>query len=725
MVSADLNTIVWLISSFDYPSITFFMRSIYSDEPDLQCSTVPIFSSLCIKLLLNLCLSSFLFSSDHILVIDTSFGSIFDYPFLILDILFQHRSPTQRQIPSTFTNMSTNTFATQSDMVQRINIGGLRLPTDQERARISQLSARPQLISIPQLPIQTSFGSYGSYPSPAAFQQQPFFPSPGVAATNCFPPGAFPHQQPLHNLGRSQPTFSSGVAAFSGFPAGVFANQQPQYHTPGRPQPVYAPGVAATNCFPTGASPHQLQYFPQAQTYGGQYSQNAFTAPVQGPWAAQNVASTAAPPAQQEEQYFDLTRDDEEEVRAPTLAPACPVVPVSAAQDTGLLTPADTPSSLEAPSVPEAPCHLGERVKHLQLTIRESYEPCAFRLFRSFMFMNIKQQREYCSLFWPSNEEAYEEILRASKLSLDFSTIYYLRLSLTSKLKEAKSEEEREKLEEETEVICAEMERTCKAKLQDRRDEENLSNLHQAVTTTKGKKSKASRAAQLEVWNEENVRVQEAKQERWAKLDGQQTSTSLAGQKRKQRVQEEPNPAPKKRGRPPKARAAEDVAVVKEKKKRGRPRKSPVVQKPTPEHAIDEAEDDGALEAALYAGLCEDVVGEEEDGSSEAAPQTWLAADDSGVVDDSAEVEPSGRVQMHDEDDRVAGAVAEDRPEEVRVDESAAVIVSSSQEHGQEEEGCDEDSLFGDSLFEDFELGNLLDTGAANDIGATLDGMFF
>ena len=78
MVSADLNTIVWLISSFDYPSITFFMRSIYSDEPDLQCSTVPIFSSLCIKLLLNLCLSSFLFSSDHILVIDTSFGSIFE-----------------------------------------------------------------------------------------------------------------------------------------------------------------------------------------------------------------------------------------------------------------------------------------------------------------------------------------------------------------------------------------------------------------------------------------------------------------------------------------------------------------------------------------------------------------------------------------------------------------------------------------------------------------------
>ena len=59
------------------------------------------------------------------------------------------------------------------------------------------------------------------------------------------------------------------------------------------------------------------------------------------------------------------------------------------------------------------------------------------------------------------------------------------------------------------------------------------------------------------------------------------------------------------------------------------------------------------------------------------------------------------------------------------MDESAAVIVSSSQEHGQEEEGCDEDSLFGDSLFEDFELGNLLDTGAANDIGATLDGMFF
>jgi hypothetical protein len=341
------------------------------------------------------------------------------------------------------------------------------------------------------------------------------------------------------------------------------------------------------------------------------------------------------------------------------------------------------------------------------------------------MFMNIKQQREYCSLFWPSNEAAYEDILRASKLSLDFSTIYYLRLSLTSKLKEAKSEEEREKLEEETEVICAEMERTCKAKLQDRRDEENLSNLHQAVTTTKGKRSKASRAAQLEVWNEENVRVQEAKQERWAKLDGQQTPTSLAGQKRKQRVQEEPNPAPKKRGRPPKVRAAEDVAVVKEKKKRGRPRKSPVVQEPTPEHAIDEAEDDGALEAALYAGLCEDVVGEEEDGSSEAAPQTWLAADDSDVVDESAEVEPSGRVQMHDEDDRVAGAVAEDRPEEVRVDESAAVIVSSSQEHGQEEEGCDEDSLFGDSLFEDFELGNLLDTGAANDIGATLDGMFF
>ncbi|KAG9194214.1 hypothetical protein G6011_04249 [Alternaria panax] len=650
-----------------------------------------------------------------------------------------------------------NTIASQSDMRQRINVSGLANLASQQQASTSQRAARPEFISMPQLPVQSNFGLYRGVPSPAVFQQQPSFSSPGVAATNCYSAGFVPNQQRFYNQGRSQPTFSPynqggsqplyppGVAATNGFSAGVFPQQQQQFNTPGRSQPMYAPGVAATNCFPTGNVPYQQQVISHAQAYGGQYSQAAFNAPAQSPFVAQNVASTFAPPHQQVQQqqqqqqperdifeYVDLTREDEEEkVQTPAPAPVAPDVSVSAAQQTGLFTPASTPSLPTELSTSKAPDHLCERLNHLRVTIKERDYPCAFRLLRSFEYMKSSQKRKYCSLFWHSNEEAHEDLLNCATLSPEFSVIYYMRTSAHAKRQEPMTEEELEKFEAEVNAACAELERTCKAKLQDRIDEENLSNLHQAVTTTKGKKSAATKAARLEEWEEENERTQEEKRKRWAKLDGIHISNQPAVTKRKRVVGEvAPAPAPKRRGRPPKVRAVEEGAVVKEKKKRGRPRKNPVVQEPTPDHAED-AEDDGTLEAELFAGLSEDVVEEEDDGLLEAMLNEFAKDDD--AVDESATVEPSRQLQGHEDEGCVAAAIIEDLPaacsDEAPADESAVVVASLPEEHADEAPVDTADFLAEiDSTYTEdlgmFELDNLMNSEAANDIEVTLNSIY-
>ena len=445
---------------------------------------------------------------------------------------------------------------------------------------------------------------------------------------------------------------------------------------------------------------------------------------------AENAASTFAPPRRQVQQqqiqqqqqqqqrdlvvtacsggYVDLIGDDEEEVQT---APVAPNIPVPAAQKTALPTPDRTSS-------PEAARHLSERVSHLKLTIHERFYPCAFRLLRSFNYLDIKRRRKYCALFWPSNEAAREDMLEMAKLSPEFSVIYTYRMAWHTRETKPKKDEDPEFVKKRISDERAELQRTCKLALQDRISEEGLSQLHQTLTTTKGKKRGAALAAQKEEYREENERVQGEKRERWAKLDAKlkpkQASNALAGDKRK-RVDEEPGPAsaPKKRGRPKKVRPVEEEGVVKEKKKRGRPRKVVQVQEPIPDYT-DEAGDDGSLAAALFAGLSEDAVELDEADAALAAQLMASYADDDDDDDDddvvnvAATVELSCQLQGQEEESGVAAAIADDLPaacsEEAPATEYAARVDSLFPEQAQEGEGCadpaadiyDLDSLFGD-----------------------------
>jgi hypothetical protein len=537
---------------------------------------------------------------------------------------------------------------------QYITIGNLGSSANPQQMSMPQHAHDQQAMNMTQFS-QNSFAAQNSFQHQT--RQQSVLPSPSVAATNCYA-------------------------------AGFVTNQQYSYNMPGRPQPVYAPGVAATNRFPAGPVPGQQQMYPQPPTFGGQSCQDAFAAPTQSQYMAQNAANTFTPHYQQRGQqqygngfmnavrntpYIDLTGpDDHEEVQQ--TAPATPDVPVPSATTPFPVTQLATPPPSRT-ATPETPSHLTSRLKHLEHSIRANYFPCAFRLLVSFKQLSKTQQRKYCALFWPSNEEALADLHQMAELSPEFSAIYWHRTSWQAEeaaIQEiADADERAEKQAAFTAkglAKVAEMKRICKATLQDLLDQEELSQFQQTIGNIKGQKSKLAVEAQKEAYEEECKKVQQKKKERWARVNPEKGSDEPAGKKRK-RGNGEVAPVPKKRGRTAKAKKGEEGVRVLEVAQ---------VQEPTPDNA-GEADDDG-LEAAMFAGLMEDSV--EED----------------------AGVEPPCQIQEREEESAGAVVVVEDLPAAIsEVTPADENVVEGAALPDEEDVGGvsdtrddDVDSLFGD-----------------------------
>jgi hypothetical protein len=565
------------------------------------------------------------------------------------------------------TPASQNTRIWVPSLQQYMTIGGLGSSANPQQMSMPQHVRHQQVMNMTQLS-QNSFAAQNSFQHQT--RQQSVLPSPGVAATNCYP-------------------------------AGFVTNQQYSYNMPGGPQPVYTPGVAATNRFPAGPVPGQLQMYPQPQTFGVQYCQDAFAAPTQSQYMAQNAANTFkphntfTPHYQQRGQqqygddlmnavrntpYIDLTGpDDHEEVQQ--TAPATPDVPVSSAPTPLPVTQLPTPPPSRT-ATPEAPSHLTSRLKHLEHSIRASFSPCAFRLLGSFKQLSKTQQRKYCALFWPSNEEALADIHQMAELSPEFSAIYWHRTSWQAEeaaIQEiADADERAEKQAAFTAkglAKVAEMKRICKATLQDLLDQEELSQFQQTIGNIKGQKSKLAVEAQKEAYEEECKRVQQKKKERWARVNPEKSSDEPAGKKRK-RNNGEAAPAPRKRGRPAKAKEGEEGVRVP---------KVAQVQEPIPDNTGEE--DDDGLEAAMLAELMENDV--EEDAS----------------------VEPPCQIQEREEESDGAVEVVEDLPAAFsEADPAAENVVEGAALPDEEDVGGvsdtrddDLDSLFGDDGVEEEE----------------------
>jgi hypothetical protein len=445
---------------------------------------------------------------------------------------------------------------------------------------------------------------------------------------------------------------------------------------------------------------------------------------------AQNAANTFTPHYQQRGQqqysdgfmnavrntpYIDLTGpDDHEEVQQ--TAPATPDVPVPSATTPLPVTQLATPPPSRT-ATPETPSHLNSRLKHLEHSIRANYSPCAFRLLVSFKQLSKTQQRKYCALFWPSNEEALADLHQMAELSPEFSAIYWHRTSWQAEeaaIQEiADADERAEKQAAFTAkglAKVAEMKRICKATLQDLEDQEGLSQFQQTIGNIKGQKSKLAVEAQKEAYEEECKRVQQKRKERWARVNQEKSSDEPAGKKRK-RKNGEAAPAPRKRGRPAKAKKGEEGVKVPEVAQ---------VQEPTPDNT-GEADDDG-LEAAMFAGLMEDNV--EEDGGLEPPCQIQERKEESAgaveVVEDLpaavSEVAPAAEnvvegAALPDEED--VGGVPDTRDDDVDslfgddgvVEDTNDDVDSLFGDDGVDADtnGDDVDSLFGDDSVEEEE----------------------
>ncbi|CAO2651932.1 Nn.00g002150.m01.CDS01 [Neocucurbitaria sp. VM-36] len=147
---------------------------------------------------------------------------------------------------------------------------------------------------------------------------------------------------------------------------------------------------------------------------------------------------------------------------------------------------------------------LAERLNYLKANIHEGQYPIEIRLLRTFENMDLKQGRKYCTMFWPTNEAALEDLHEMAKLSPVFTEIYMHRMAWEA----AAQETDQQKIEEEQrriEHVKEKLRKSCREKYKGMLEDERFAQALAVIGTTKGNKGAAARAKQLEVfWEQEN-----------------------------------------------------------------------------------------------------------------------------------------------------------------------------------------------------------------------------
>ncbi|KAL1592668.1 hypothetical protein SLS60_011084 [Paraconiothyrium brasiliense] len=96
------------------------------------------------------------------------------------------------------------------------------------------------------------------------------------------------------------------------------------------------------------------------------------------------------------------------------------------------------PAPKEPSPEPAPPCYLKERMVHLKAYVRASLttRQAEMKWLESIRMASKNQQRQYCRLFWPSNEQAEEDVTWAAKHFNGFSEANVERLAIEGKKKD-------------------------------------------------------------------------------------------------------------------------------------------------------------------------------------------------------------------------------------------------------------------------------------------------
>lgn len=197
----------------------------------------------------------------------------------------------------------------------------------------------------------------------------------------------------------------------------------------------------------------------------------------------------------------DLTREEipapvaPESVHQPSPAPILSTLPPAEKEP----TPPPPPNRK-----PKVPSYLNERIAYLKARVKAEDNPSAIRLLRTMDNINLKQQRSYCALFWPSNEAALGDLYEMAKLSPRFTEIYFFRQKWANEPPTGpeQTEEAKEKAEAEMEEEIKGLRESCKKKVKAMQDLETAGQIGNTIGNTKGRKSKKHRAAQEQGWKE-------------------------------------------------------------------------------------------------------------------------------------------------------------------------------------------------------------------------------